>query len=121
MIIGVVKEIKPKENRVAMTPAGVEQMISHGHSVLVETGAGSGSGFPDKAYASAGGKICSSAKEIFEKSEMIMKVKEPLSAEYPLIRKEQIVFTYFHFAASAELTKAIIDAGCIAVAYETIE
>jgi alanine dehydrogenase len=121
MLIGIVKELKPKENRVAMIPAGVEQMISHGHSVLVETGAGSGSGFSDEAYEKAGGKICSSAKEIFEKSNMIMKVKEPLPAEYPLIRKEQIVFTYFHFAASAELTKAIIDAGCIAVAYETIE
>jgi alanine dehydrogenase len=121
MLIGIVKEIKPKENRVAMTPAGVEQMISHGHSVLVETGAGDGSGFSDEDYVRAGGKICSSAKEIYKKSEMIMKVKEPLPVEYPLIRKGQIVFTYFHFAANAELTKAIMDSECVAVAYETIE
>ena len=121
MLTGVVKEIKPKENRVAMTPAGVEQMISHGHSVLVETGAGDGSGFSDEDYVRAGGKICSSAKEIYKKSEMIMKVKEPLPVEYPLIRKEQIVFTYFHFAANAELTKAIRYSECVAVAYETIE
>ncbi len=121
MLLGVVKEIKPKENRVAMTPAGVEQMISHGHSVLVETGAGDGSGFSNEDYVRAGGKICSSAKEIYKKSEMIMKVKEPLPVEYPLVRKGQIVFTYFHFAANAELTKAIIDSECVAVAYETIE
>jgi alanine dehydrogenase len=121
MLVGVVKEIKPKENRVAITPAGVEQMISHGHLVLVETGAGDGSGFSDEDYVRAGGKICSSAKEIYKKSEMIMKVKEPLPVEYPLIRKGQIVFTYFHFAANAELTKAIIDSECVAVAYETIE
>jgi len=121
MLIGVVREIKPKENRVAMTPAGVEQMISHGHSVLVETGAGDGSGFSDENYVNAGVKICSSAEDIYKKSEMIIKVKEPLPVEYPLIRKEQIVFTYFHFAANAELTKAIIDSECVAVAYETIE
>jgi len=121
MLIGVLKEIKAKENRVAMIPAGVEQMISHGHSVLVETGAGYGSAFSDKEYVKVGAKICSSPEEIYKKSEMIIKVKEPLPVEYPLIRKGQIVFTYFHFAASAELTKAIIDSGCIALAYETIE
>jgi len=121
MLIGVLKEIKAKENRVAMIPAGVEQMISHGHSVLVETGAGDGSAFSDKEYVKVGAKICSSPEEIYKKSEMIIKVKEPLPVEYPLIRKGQIVFTYFHFAASAELTKAIIDSGCIALAYETIE
>lgn len=121
MLTGVLKEIKPKENRVAMTPAGVEQMISHKHSVLVETGAGDGSGFSDEDYVNAGVKICSSAEEIYKKSEMIIKVKEPLPIEYPLIRKGQVVFTYFHFAANAELTNAIIDSGCIALAYETIE
>jgi len=121
MLIGVLKEIKAKENRVAMIPAGVEQMVSHGHSVLIETGAGDGSAFSDKEYVKVGAKICSSPEEIYKKSEMIIKVKEPLPVEYPLIRKGQIVFTYFHFAASAELTKAIIDSGCIALAYETIE
>lgn len=121
MLTGILKEIKPKENRVAMTPAGVEQIVSHGHSVLIETGAGDGSGFSDEDYVNAGAKICSSAEEIYQKSEMIMKVKEPLPVEYPLIRKGQVVFTYFHFAANAELTNAIIDSGCIAVAYETIE
>jgi len=121
MLTGVLKEIKTKENRVAMIPAGVEQMVSHGHSVLIETGAGDGSAFSDKEYVKVGAKICSSPEEIYKKSEMIIKVKEPLPVEYPLIRKGQIVFTYFHFAASAELTKAIIDSGCIALAYETIE
>lgn len=121
MLIGVLKEIKTKENRVAMTPAGVEQIISHGHTVLVEAHAGDGSGFSDQKYNKAGAKICSSPEEIFEKSEMIMKVKEPLPIEFPLIRKGQIVFTYFHFAASEELTRAIIDSKCIAVAYETVE
>jgi len=121
MLIGVLKEIKAKENRVAMIPAGVEQMVAHGHSLLIETCAGDGSGFSDKDYVRAGAKICSSPEEIYKKSEMIIKVKEPLPVEYPLIRKGQIVFTYFHFAASAELTKAIIDSGCIALAYETIE
>jgi alanine dehydrogenase len=121
MLIGVLKEIKSKENRVAMTPAGVEQIVLHGHSVLIETGAGEGSGFSDEDYVNAGAKIRNSAQEIYQKSEMIMKVKEPLPVEYPLIRKGQIVFTYFHFAANAELTRAIIDSECVAVAYETIE
>jgi len=121
MLTGVLKEIKTKENRVAMIPAGVEQMVSHGHSVLVEASAGNGSAFSDKNYVKVGAKICSSPEEIYKKSEMIMKVKEPLPVEYPLIRKEQIVFTYFHFAANAELTKAIRDSECVAVAYETIE
>ncbi len=121
MLVGVLKEIKTKENRVAMTPAGVEQMVSHGHAVLVETAAGEGSGFSDKNYENAGATICSSPEEIYQKSEMIMKVKEPLPVEYPMMGKGQIVFTYFHFAASSELTRAVIDSGCIAVAYETVE
>jgi alanine dehydrogenase len=121
MFVGVLKEIKTKENRVAMTPGGVEQMVSHGHSVLVEKNAGNGSGFSDQRYEEAGATIYGSPGEIYQKSEMIMKVKEPLPVEFPLIRKGQIVFTYFHFAASEELTKAIIDSGCIAVAYETVE
>ena len=121
MIIGVLKEIKTKENRVAMTPAGVEMMVAHGHTVHVETTAGEGSGFSDEAYAGAGAAIMGSAREIYHKCEMIMKVKEPLPVEYPMIRKGQILFTYFHFAASQELTRAVMEAGCIAVAYETVE
>jgi len=120
MLTGVLKEIKSKENRVAMTPAGVEQMIAHGHKVQVETTAGEGSGFTDKDYVKAGAAIAGSAQEIYQQCEMVMKVKEPLAVEYPLIRKDQIVFTYFHFAASEELTRAIIDSECIAIAYETV-
>jgi len=121
MKVGVLKEIKIKENRVAMTPAGVEQMVAHGHTVMVETTAGEGSGFTDETYVKAGAKIEPSAQAIYEKSEMVMKVKEPLPVEYPLIRKGQVLFTYFHFAASEELTRAIIDSGSIAIAYETVE
>lgn len=121
MIVGVLKEIKIKENRISMTPAGVEQMVAHGHSIQVETTAGDGSGFSDDAYVAAGATISASAKDIYEQCEMIMKVKEPLPVEYPMIRKGQILFTYFHFAACEELTKAIIDTGSIAVAYETVE
>ena len=121
MQIGILKEIKTKENRVAMTPAGVEQMVAHGHEVFVETTAGEGSGFSDQKYEKAGAAILATAKEIYEQCEMVMKVKEPLPVEFPLIRKDQIVFTYFHFAADEKLTRAMMDAGCVAVAYETVE
>jgi len=121
MLIGVLKEIKTKENRVAMTPAGVELMIANGHEILVETNAGEGSVFSNSEYEKGGAKIAGSAAEIYEKSEMVMKVKEPLPVEYEMIRKGQIVFTYFHFAASLELTEAMVKSGCIAVAYETVE
>jgi alanine dehydrogenase len=121
MLIGVLKEIKTKEHRVAMTPAGAEQLVTGGHEVLLETGAGEGSVFPNEAYEKVGVKIAGSAAEVYEKAEMVMKVKEPLPVEYPLIRKDQVVFTYFHFAASLELTQAMIDSGCIAIAYETVE
>ena len=121
MQVGVLKEIKNKENRVSMTPAGVEQMVARGHSVQVETTAGDGSGFSDDAYVAAGATTAASARDIYEQCEMIMKVKEPLPVEYPMIRKGQILFTYFHFAAAEELTKAIIDTESIAVAYETVE
>lgn len=121
MKVGVLKEIKIKENRVAMTPAGVEQMIGQGHTIMVETTAGEGSGFLDENYVNAGAQIEPSAQAVYEKSEMVMKVKEPLPVEYPMIRKGQVLFTYFHFAASEELTRAIIDTGSIAVAYETVE
>jgi alanine dehydrogenase len=121
MKVGILKEIKVKENRVSMTPGGVEQMIAHGHTVQVEASAGNGSGFSDEAYKVAGATIATSAKDIYGQCEMVMKVKEPLPVEYSMIRKGQTLFTYFHFAASEELTQAIIDSGCIAVAYETVE
>ena len=121
MQVGILKEIKTKENRVAMTPAGVEQMIEHGHTLGVETTAGEGSGFSDQQYEKAGAKIVGTEQEIYAQSDMVMKVKEPLPVEYRLIRSGQILFTYFHFAASEELTKAVMESGCIAVAYETVE
>jgi alanine dehydrogenase len=121
MQVGVLKEIKRKENRVAMTPAGVEQMIAHKHTVRVETTAGEGSGFSDEDYVNAGAAIADSPKAIYDTCEMVMKVKEPLPVEYDLIREGQIIFTYFHFAASEELTRAIMASKCIAIAYETVE
>jgi len=121
MKVGVLKEIKRKENRVAMTPAGVELMVAQGHKVTVETTAGEGSGFSDEAYVKAGAVIAPAAKAIYDSCEMVMKVKEPLPVEYDLIRNGQILFTYFHFAASEELTRAIMASGSIAIAYETVE
>jgi alanine dehydrogenase len=121
MRVGVLKEIKTKENRVALTPSGVEQMRLHGHEVLVETRAGDGSVLSDEEYIKAGAVICNTPKEIYQQCQMIIKVKEPLPVEYPMIRNEQILFTFFHFAASLELTRAIMDSGSIAVAYETVE
>jgi len=121
MQIGVLKEIKTKENRVAMTPAGVEQMISRGHKVNIETTAGEGSGFTDEAYVHGGAKIISTPKEVYDGCEMVMKVKEPLPVEFDMIREGQIVFTYFHFAAAEELTRAIIASKSIAIAYETVK
>lgn len=121
MLIGVLKEIKVKESRVAMTPGGVELMIARGHTLHVETTAGEGSGFSDAEYSAAGAKIIDTAAQIYEKCEMVMKVKEPQAVEYPMMRKGQIIFTYFHFAAEEALTKAVIDSRAIAVAYETVE
>ena len=121
MKVGILKEIKTKENRVSMRPAGVEQMVANGHSVAVETTAGEGSGISDETYVKAGATIADSAAAVYKDCEMVMKVKEPLAEEYDLIREGQIVFTYFHFAASEELTKAIIKSKCIAIAYETVE
>jgi len=120
MLVGIPKEIKIKENRVAMVPAGVEQLTAHGHAVLVETGAGKASGNADQDYLRAGARIVRLPQEVYQKSEMVVKVKEPLPAEYPLMRKGQIIFTYFHFASSEELTRTVIDAGVVAIAYETV-
>ncbi len=121
MVIGVPREIKPGENRVALTPSGVEVLRQHGHTVLVEQGAGLGSGFEDEHYATAGAVILPSAREVFEQAELIVKVKEPIAPEYELIRPGQVLFTYFHFAASLELTEAIRRSNCIAIAYETVQ
>lgn len=121
MIVGILKEIKAEENRVAMTPAGVEIMIQHGHSVLVEKNAGSGSGFEDEAYREVGAEIVDIAKEIYDRAGMVMHVKEPMPLEYDFIREGQIVFTYLHLAADEELTHALIQSGSVAIAYETIQ
>ncbi|MGC8594404.1 MAG: alanine dehydrogenase [Candidatus Kryptoniota bacterium] len=121
MIVGLLKEIKPNENRVALLPAGVELLIAHGHKVLVEKNAGLGSGFPDELYKKAGGKIIPTAAEVYAKADMIMKVKEPIEPEYGLIREGQIVFTYFHFAASKKLTEAMMKSKSICIAYETVQ
>jgi alanine dehydrogenase len=121
MIVGILKEIKSEENRVSMTPAGVEVMINNGHEVLVEKNAGIGSGFTDEHYIEAGATIIDTPAEVFEKSDMVMHVKEPQPSEYEMVKKDQIVFTYFHFAASESLTKEFQKTNSIAIAYETIE
>jgi len=121
MIIGIPKEIKNNENRVAITPAGVKAFCQAGHQVIVQKSAGLGSGIEDKEYNEAGAAIIETAKEIFEKSNMVMKVKEPLVSEYDLLKAGQILFTYFHFASSWELTKAMIERKVICITYETVE
>ncbi len=121
MIVGVPKEIKTAENRVALVPAGAESLVGDGHTVLVEQGAGLGSGFSDDAYRGVGAGIAGSAEDVWAKADMIVKVKEPIEPEWKRIRKGQVVFTYFHFAASEPLTQAIITTGCVAIAYETVQ
>lgn len=121
MLVGILKEIKVEENRVCMTPAGVEILKSNGHQVLVETTAGVGSGFSDEDYLRAGADIAADNKEVFAKADMLMHVKEPQPSEYALIRPGQIFFTYFHFAASEPLTQAMMQTGATCIAYETIE
>ncbi len=121
MIVGILKEIKAEENRVSMTPAGVEVMKQNGHTILVEKDAGVGSGFEDSVYAAHGAEIVDTPKEIFDRADMVMHVKEPLPPEYDLIRKDQIVFTYLHLAAAEKLTNALIQSGSVNIAYETIQ
>jgi alanine dehydrogenase len=121
MIIGVPKEIKTNENRVALVPAGAEAFVSRGHTVYIEKGAGLGSGFPDESYVAAGAQILATADEVWAKAEMIMKVKEPIAVEWPRMRAGQIIYTYFHFAAAEELTQAVIKSKAIAVVYETVQ
>ena len=121
MIVGILKEIKAEENRVSMTPAGVEVMKQNGHTILVEKNAGMGSGFTDEIYFKAGAELVDTPHEIYDRSEMVMHVKEPLEPEYGLIREDQIVFTYLHLAAAEELTQALIRSRSINIAYETIQ
>ncbi|WP_299452407.1 alanine dehydrogenase [uncultured Microscilla sp.] len=121
MIIGVPKEIKQNESRVALTPAGVTEMLNHNHTVYIQTQAGEGSGFSDEAYKDAGAQILPNIEAIYDIAEMIIKVKEPIASEYKLIKENQLVFTYFHFASSEALTKAMIDNKSICLAYETVE
>ncbi|MBN1893419.1 alanine dehydrogenase [bacterium] len=121
MKIGVPKEIKRHENRVSMTPHGAESLVQKGHEVFVQESAGENSGFSDEEYRKGGAKLLPSAREVFQAAEMIVKVKEPLSEEIAMIRSGQIVFTYFHFAASEELTRGFLKTHATAIAYETVE
>lgn len=120
MIIGVPKEIKNNENRVAMTPAGVAELVHNGHTVYVQHTAGEGSGFSDDEYIAAGAQILPTIEAVYDIAEMIVKVKEPIEPEYKLIKKNQVVFTYFHFASDRELTDAMMAAGATCIAYETV-
>lgn len=120
MIIGVPKEIKNNENRVAVTPAGVKELVKHGHTVYVQHTAGEGSGFTDAEYEVAGAKILPTIEDTYAIADMIIKVKEPIASEYPLVRKGQTVFTYFHFASDRELTMAMLNSGATCIAYETV-
>src|SRR3954470_13498744 len=121
MLIGVPKEVKRDEYRVAMLPVGVEELTAAGHTVLIETGAGLGSGIADQEYAEQGARIIAGAAEIYARADLIVKVKEPLPQEWPLIQKDQAIFTYFHFAASRELTEAMLKSGATCIAYETLK
>ncbi len=120
MIVGVPKEIKPDEYRVAMLPVGAEELTHAGHTLLIESGAGQGSGIPDTLYQAAGATIVLEAAEIWAEADLVVKVKEPQPTEWPLMRPDQVVFTYFHFAAEEALTHAVIESGITAIAYETL-
>lgn len=120
MIIGVPKEIKNNENRVSLTPAGARELVKHGHTVYVQHTAGENSGFPDDDYVSAGAKILPTIEDVYAIAEMIIKVKEPIKPEYKLVRKGQLLFTYFHFACDRELTDAMLASGATCLAYETV-
>src|SRR6202521_4450911 len=121
MKIGVPKEIKTNENRIALVPAGAESLVGAGDTVMIEKGAWEGSGFADAAYTVVGAKIGPDADTVWREAEMIMKVKEPIKPEWPRMKKGQVIFTYFHFAADKELTLAHINSGAICIAYETVE
>ena len=121
MIIGIPKEIKESEHRVGMTPSGVQTLIQNGHDVYVQNSAGQGSGHSDEDYSNVGASLLKTIEEVYDISEMIIKVKEPLKKEYSLIKEGQIIYTYFHFASSLELTKAMINSKSVCIAYETVE
>ncbi len=121
MKIGIPKEIKTNENRISLVPAGAEALVAAGHAVVVESGAGLGSCFTDAQYAEAGAKIVKSAEEVWAAADLIVKVKEPIKQEWKLIRRGQVIFTYFHFAASEQLTRAHMASGAVCIAYETVE
>jgi len=121
MKIGIPKEIKNNESRVGMTPAGVFELTKRGHEVFVQTTAGLGSGFSDTIYESVGAKVLPSINAVYQIADMIVKVKEPIEDEYSLIKEGQILFTYFHFASSEQLTLAMLNAKAICIAYETVE
>lgn len=121
MIVGVPCEVKADEYRVGIRPVGAEMLVARGHSVVVEKGAGIGAGFPDEMYTDVGAKIVATAQEVWSQAGMIVKVKEPQSQEWPLMQEDQVVFTYFHFAADRELTLACLDRKIVSVAYETLE
>ena len=121
MKIGVPKEIKPQENRVALIPAGVDAFVRAGHEVFVEENAGAGSNFTDEEYVKSGAKICQTPKEVFGTADMIMKVKEPLASEYSLLKENQVLFTYLHIAPNVELTRALLDKKTVGIAYETVQ
>ena len=121
MLVGVPAEIKNNEYRVAITPAGVEALAAAGQEVVVQAGAGGESGFTDDFYRRSGAEVVVAAEEVWSRADMIMKVKEPMPSEWPLMRQDQVVFTYFHFAASEALTRAVMESGVVAVAYETVE
>ncbi len=121
MLIGVPAEIKNNENRVALTPAGVAELTRHGHKVMIQSGAGSGSGFEDSEYISTGAEIVGSIEDVYSRAEMVLKVKEPIEREYSLVKENQLLFTYFHFASSFELTNAMVNSKSVCIAYETVE
>ena len=121
MVVGVPKEVRDQEYRVGLTPGGVEMLTRAGHRVLVQAGAGEGSGFSDQAYADAGAEIVADAAEVWREADLIVKVKEPLPPEYPLLQPGQLLFTFLHLAASEELTLALLRSGVVAIAYETVQ
>jgi alanine dehydrogenase len=121
VIVGVPREVKDREYRVSTTPGGTHEYVMRGHTVLVEAGAGIGSGFADSEYEAAGAQIVDSHEAVFAEAEMIVKVKEPVASEYPLLRKNQLLFTYLHLANEEALTQALVDQRVQAVAYETVQ
>jgi alanine dehydrogenase len=121
MLVGIPTEIKNNEERVAITPAGVHELVNHGHQVLVQAGAGEGSGFTDAEYVAQGAQIAADAKQVWAAADLLLKVKEPLAAEYPLMRAGQVLFTYLHLAANKDCTDALLAAGTTGIAYETVQ